>query len=44
MVKPGETLFGISRRYGVGMDMLKKMNKLPDDIIEVGQKLILVAE
>ncbi|NJN36027.1 MAG: LysM peptidoglycan-binding domain-containing protein [Nitrospiraceae bacterium] len=44
VVKPGETLFGISRRYGVGMDMLKKMNKLPDDIIEVGQKLILVAE
>lgn len=44
VVKPGETLFGISRRYGVEMDKLKKMNKLPDDIIEVGQKLILVAE
>lgn len=44
VVKPGETLFGISRRYGIEMDKLKKMNKLPDDIIEVGQKLILVAE
>lgn len=44
VVKPGETLFGISRRYGIGMDKLKQMNNLPDDIIEVGQKLILVAE
>ena len=44
VVKPGETLFGISRRYGIEMDKLKKMNKLPDDIIEVGQKLILVSE
>ena len=44
VVKPGETLFGISRRYGIGMDTLKQMNKLPDDIIEVGQKLLLVVE
>ncbi len=41
VVKPGETLFRISRRYGVDVDKLKKMNKLPDDIIEVGQKLIV---
>jgi len=39
VVKPGETLFRISRRYGIDVDKLKKMNKLPDDIIEVGQKL-----
>lgn len=44
VVKPGETLFGISRRYGIEMEKLKKMNNLQDDIIEVGQKLILVAE
>lgn len=44
VVKPGETLFGIGRRYGIPMDQLKKMNKLQDDIIEVGQKLILVEE
>ncbi len=43
-VKPGETLFGISRRYGIAMDTLKKINRLPDDIIEVGQKLLLVPE
>ena len=44
VVKPGETLFRISRRYGIEIEKLKKMNKLPDDIIEVGQKLIVGAE
>lgn len=44
VVKPGETLFRISKRYGIPVEMLKKWNKLPDDIIEVGQKLIVSAE
>lgn len=44
VVRPGETLFRISRRYGIEVDKLKKMNKLPDDIIEVGQKLIVGTE
>jgi LysM repeat protein len=44
VVKPGETLFRISRRYGIDIEQLKKMNKLPDDIIEVGQKLIVGTE
>ena len=44
VVQPGETLFRISRRYGIEIEKLKKMNKLPDDIIEVGQKLIVGAE
>ncbi len=44
VVKPGETLYRISRRYGIEIEKLKKMNKLPDDIIEVGQKLIVGAE
>jgi LysM repeat protein len=44
VVKPGETLFRISRRYGIEIEKLKKMNKLPDDIIEVGQKLIVGAD
>lgn len=44
VVKPGETLFRISRRYGVEVEKLKKWNKLPDDIIEVGQKLIVGME
>jgi hypothetical protein len=44
VVKPGETLFRIGKRYGVGTDKLKKWNKLPDDLIEVGQKLIVKVE
>jgi len=44
VVKPGETLYRISRRYGVKVDVLRKWNKLPDDIIEVGQKLIVSKE
>lgn len=44
IVKPGETLYRISRRYGVKVDTLRKWNKLPDDIIEVGQKLIVGQE
>jgi len=44
VVRPGETLFRISRRYGIEVDKLKKLNKLPDDIIEVGQKLIVGTE
>ena len=41
VVKPGETLYRISRRYGVSVDKIKKWNKLPDEIIEVGQKLVV---
>ena len=44
VVKPGETLYRISRRYGITVDKVRKWNKLPDDIIEVGQKLIVGQE
>ncbi len=44
VVKPGETLYRISRRYGVTVNEVKKWNKLPDDIIEVGQRLIVGQE
>ena len=44
IVKPGETLYRISRKYGVRVETLRKWNKLPDDIIEVGQKLIVSQE
>jgi LysM repeat protein len=41
VVKPGETLYRISRQHGISLDKVRKWNKLPDDIIEVGQKLIV---
>jgi len=44
VVKPGETLYRISRQYGVTVDKVRKWNKLSDDIIEVGQKLIVGQE
>jgi hypothetical protein len=44
IVKPGETLYRISRQHGVSVDKIRKWNKLPDDIIEVGQKLIVGQE
>jgi LysM repeat protein len=44
VVKPGETLYRISRRYGVAVEKVRKWNKLPDDIIEVGQRLIVGQE
>jgi LysM domain-containing protein len=44
IVKPGETLYRISRQHGVSVDKIRKWNNLPDDIIEVGQKLIVGQE
>jgi hypothetical protein len=44
VVKPGETLYRISRQHGVTVEKVRKWNKLPDDIIEVGQKLIVGQE
>ena len=41
IVKPGETLYRICRRYGVTVDKVRKWNKLTDDIVEVGQRLII---
>lgn len=40
-VKPGETLFRISRQYGVDVKKIKEWNNLHDDLIEVGQKLVV---
>jgi len=39
-VRKGDTLYGISRRYGVKVDELRRLNKLgPQDAIYPGQKL-----
>jgi LysM repeat protein len=40
-VKPGETLFRIARQYGVNVETIKHWNHLPDDVIEIGQKLVV---
>ena len=42
VVQKGETLYGISRKYGIPADQLMKLNKLdPKDPIKPGQELVL---
>ena len=39
IVQDNETVFGIARKYGLTVEKLKKMNKLPSDSIYPDQKL-----
>ena len=41
IVKPGETLYRVAHRYGVTVDRVRQWNRMPDDTIEVGQRLIV---
>jgi LysM repeat protein len=42
VVQKGETIYGISRKYGIPADQLLKLNKLgPKDPIKPGQQLVL---
>jgi LysM repeat protein len=41
-VQKGETLYGISRKYGISFDQLLKLNKInPKDPIKPGQQLVV---
>ena len=43
-VKKGETLYGISKKYGISLNELRKLNKLSaDQPIRIGQKLLVSA-
>jgi peptidoglycan-associated lipoprotein len=42
LVKKGETLFSISKKYGISVQELKKMNNMAEDAkIEVGSKMVV---
>ncbi|WPU94286.1 glucosaminidase domain-containing protein [Mucilaginibacter sabulilitoris] len=41
-VKQGDTLYNISKRFGITVDELKALNSIADDHIAIGQKLIVV--
>jgi LysM repeat protein len=43
VVAQGETLFGLARRYGVSVDRIRTANKLTDDNIRIGQRLVIPA-
>jgi LysM repeat protein len=38
-VEKGDTLYNISRRYGLTVDALKRLNNMSVDTISIGQKL-----
>ena len=39
MVKAGDTLYGIARRYNTTVDLIKSLNNLTSNTLSVGQKL-----
>jgi LysM repeat protein len=43
-VVAGETLWGISRRYGVAAAEVRRLNRMPDDKVRTGQLLIIPQE
>lgn len=44
MVAKGETLYSLSKRYGVSMDMIKQWNQTSSDQLKIGQKLRISSE
>ena len=40
-VEGGETLYFLSRKYGVTVDEIKKLNNLLDNSLDIGQELII---
>ncbi|MEO1450257.1 MAG: LysM peptidoglycan-binding domain-containing protein [Bacteroidota bacterium] len=40
-VQAGETLYGISRQYGLSVESLKALNGLENNIIHIGQRLLV---
>jgi septal ring factor EnvC (AmiA/AmiB activator) len=40
-VKSGETLLRLARQYGVDVNRIKEWNNLRDEVIEVGQRLVV---
>ncbi|HEX8328764.1 MAG TPA: LysM peptidoglycan-binding domain-containing protein [Hymenobacter sp.] len=41
LVQPGDTLFNISRRFGVSVQDLRRVNHLTSDEVKLGQKLLV---
>lgn len=44
VVKPGDSLWSIGKRYYVSVDRLRKLNNLTSDVLQPGQKLLIVKE
>ena len=44
IVKQGDTLYNISRRFGLTVDDLKALNDMEDSYLKIGQKLVVVKQ
>ncbi|MHB8206144.1 glucosaminidase domain-containing protein [Mucilaginibacter sp.] len=44
MVQTGDTLYNISKRFGLTVDELKALNSMADNNIKIGQKLVVVKQ
>ncbi|NNV54011.1 LysM peptidoglycan-binding domain-containing protein [Limnovirga soli] len=44
IVQQGETLYALSKKYGVSIDQIKEWNNMPDLHIEIGQTLAVSAD
>ena len=42
IVKPGDTLWNIGRRYYIPVEQIKRLNNLESDLLQIGQKLFLI--
>ena len=42
IVKPGDTLYSIGKRYGLSVDELKSINNLNNNTLSIGQELSLI--
>jgi peptidoglycan DL-endopeptidase LytF len=40
-VAPGDTLWGLSKKFGTSMDLIKNANHLTSDTLTIGQKLVI---
>lgn len=41
IVRPGDTLYGISNRYGTTVNDIKNLNRLTSDLLTVGMELLI---
>ncbi|MBB5397284.1 MULTISPECIES: glucosaminidase domain-containing protein [unclassified Mucilaginibacter] len=41
-VKQGDTLYNISKRFGITVDELRSLNKMSDNTLKIGQKIVVV--
>ena len=41
IIQPGDTLYNISKRFGIAVDSLKSINNIAGDTVKVGQKIVV---